>query len=64
MTPTILTTVGDKKREIDFDVFLEAHTRLADYYKSMGMKGDLLDVAIVEALPQALAQVLDHPTQH
>jgi hypothetical protein len=63
---SIQTMVGDQQREVDYDVFLEAHTRLADYYRALGLEGDKLDFAIVEALPQQLAHLLDatNTTQH
>ncbi|MFZ0351330.1 MAG: hypothetical protein WAM03_24800 [Pseudolabrys sp.] len=57
-----ITTVGDEKRTIDFDLFVEAHTHLADYYKALGLEGDRLDLAIVEALPDRLAQILEPQT--
>lgn len=63
----ILTTVGNQKRWVDYDVFLEMHTQLADFYRALGLEGDKLDIAIVAEMPHRLAQVLDqqpHPTQH
>jgi hypothetical protein len=64
MTPTILTTVGDKKREVDMDLFVEVHAHLAEFYRALGLEGDRLDMAIVAELPHRLEQILDHPTQH
>jgi hypothetical protein len=63
----ILTTVGDKKRWVDFDLFLGCHAQLAEFYRALGLEGDKLDIAIVAEMPHRLAQVLDeqpHPTQH
>ena len=43
MTNKIKCMVGDQMREVDYDLFLEVHTRLADYYRAKGMTGDALD---------------------
>ena len=59
MKETILCKVGDEKRVIDFDVFVEAHTQLSEFYRALGLEGDRLDIAIVEELPHRLAHLLD-----
>jgi hypothetical protein len=64
MTNKIKCMVGDHERIVDMDVFLDIHEHLADYYRALGLEGDKLDLAIVEALPQRLAQVLDQPAVH
>jgi hypothetical protein len=66
VTDKIKCLVGEQMRSIDMNVFLDVHARLADYYRALGLEGDRLDLAIVEALPQQLAHLLDAPstTQH
>lgn len=64
MPDEIICMVGDQERIIDFDVFMDAHEHLADYYKALGFEGDKLDLAICNALPWRLAQVLDGTLYH
>jgi hypothetical protein len=44
---------------VDYDVFLDVHQQLADYYRAKGMTGDALDYAIEQDLPHHLALMLD-----
>ena len=64
MPDKIKTRVGDQMRLVDYDLFVDIHQHLADYYRALGLEGDKLDLAIVEALPQRLAQVLDGTVYH
>jgi hypothetical protein len=66
MIDKIKCMVGDEERIIGMDVFMEAHTRLADFYRALGLEGDRLDLAIVEEMPHRLAQLLGaaNTTQH
>jgi hypothetical protein len=47
---------------VSFRLFSDIHDDLADLYRSMGLRDNALDQAIVAALPLALAQALgiDH----
>lgn len=58
MNNSIRCMVGDEQRVIDFDLFVEVHTHLADFYRALGLTGDRLDIAIVEELPHRLAAEL------
>jgi hypothetical protein len=58
MPDKIQCMVGDQERIIDFDVFIDVHEQLANYYRGKGMTGDALDYAINVALPQRLSSPL------
>jgi hypothetical protein len=51
--------VGDELRLIDDDVFIDAHAQLSQFYVSLGLDGDLLDIQIAKELPHRLAAMLD-----
>jgi hypothetical protein len=54
----ILTRVGASRELVDDDLFLDIHEQLADHFRSQGLTGHDLDVAIVGAMPDALQQAL------
>lgn len=58
--------VGDELRVVDMDIFITVHEELADHYRAEGLRGNALDIAICNALPKRLAEVLDKPysTRH
>jgi hypothetical protein len=55
----IICMVGDKRRIVDADLFSAVHEELADKYRALGLRGQLLDLAIVANLPRRLAEMLD-----
>jgi hypothetical protein len=62
----IQVRVGYELRVVDMDLFITVHEELAEHYRAEGLRGDALDHAICDALPQRLAEVLDEPrsTRH
>jgi hypothetical protein len=59
----IITRIGGAMRVVDFELFSITHAKLADEFRSAGLKGNALDQAIEAALPGALARALG-PTFH
>lgn len=62
----IEATVGDELRVIPMAIFQDVFDELAERYRAEGLEGEDLDIAIRDALPWALAEVLDEPcsTRH
>jgi hypothetical protein len=58
--------VGDELCVVDMDMFITVHDELAEQYKAEGLRGDALDHAICDALPERLAEMLGEPysTRH
>ena len=62
----VRSMVGDELCVVDMDIFITVHEELAEYYRAEGLRGDALDHAICDALPERLAEVLGEPraTRH
>ena len=58
---TIRTMVGGDWRAIPMVTYLDVHTEVAELYRAEGLRGDALDAAINDAMPEALAGLLGEP---
>lgn len=56
---TVQFMVGDQVRRIDRGLYLDVHWQLEEHCRAQGLTGSALHVAVEEALPERLAQVLD-----
>jgi hypothetical protein len=54
----IIALVGSEQRPVDFDLYHDEYTALADKYRKEGLTGSALDDAIHAALPLALASAV------
>jgi hypothetical protein len=56
---TIQCMVGDQMCRIDRGLYLDVIMQLEEHCRAQGLKGSALHVAVEEALPHRMAQVLD-----
>lgn len=55
---TIITVVGTERRTVDAGIYFDAFEELVEHYKFSGLHGHALDVAVREALPSKLLQLV------
>jgi hypothetical protein len=54
----IETLVGDRRRIVDFDLFLDVREELAEHFRAQGLVWPEFDAAIVAATAEKLAEIL------
>jgi hypothetical protein len=55
---TVITHVGSERRTVDADVFFATFEELVDLFACQGLSGNDLDVAVRDALPTRLAELV------
>jgi hypothetical protein len=54
----IITQVGNERRTVDADTFFDTFDELVELFACQGLSGNALDVAVRDALPIRLAELV------